>query len=38
LYISGGFCKNKCFIDSLKQYTDVVPLGRYILVDGLLSL
>lgn len=33
--ISGGFCENKCFIDSLSQYSKVVPLGRFILVDGL---
>ena len=33
--ISGGFCENKCFIDSLSQYCEVVPLGRFILVDGL---
>ncbi len=37
LYISGRFCENKCFIDCLKFYTDVVPLGRFILVNGLLS-
>ena len=34
--ISGGFCENKCFIDSLKQYCDVQVLGRFVLVDGLL--
>ena len=37
LYISGGFCENKCFLKSLSKYTEVVPLGRYILVDGLLN-
>ena len=33
--ISGGFCENKCFIDSLKNYCEVLPLGRFVLVDGL---
>ena len=33
--ISGGFCENKCFIDSLKKYCEVLPLGRFVLVDGL---
>lgn len=33
--ISGGFCNNQCFIDSLNQYCKVIPLGRYVLVDGL---
>jgi len=33
--ISGGFCDNSCFIESLKQYCEVIPLGRFVLVDGL---
>ena len=33
--ISGGFCENKCFIKCLEQYCRVVPLGRFVLVDGL---
>lgn len=33
--ISGGFCENKCFIESLSQYCLVKPLGRFVLVDGL---
>ena len=33
--ISGGFCENKCFIESLEQYCKVVSLGRFALVDGL---
>ena len=33
--ISGGFCENKCFIDSLAQYCEVQSLGRFVLVDGL---
>lgn len=35
LCISGGFCENKCFMDSIKKYCEVIPLGRYILADGL---
>lgn len=35
IYLSGGFCVNKCFIDSLKQYCEVVPLGRFVLCEGL---
>ena len=35
LCVSGGFCDNKCFIDSLKNYCEVIPLGRFVLVDGL---
>ena len=37
LYLSGGFCQNKCFLDSLSKYVEVVNLGRFILVDGLMS-
>ncbi len=33
--VSGGFCENKCFLDSLSNYCEVVPLGRFVLVDGL---
>ena len=33
--LSGGFCNNDCFIESLKQYCEVIPLGSFILVDGL---
>ena len=36
--ISGGFCENQCFIDSLKQYCEVLPIGRFVLVDGLVGL
>lgn len=36
--VSGGFCENKCFLDSLSQYCTTVPLGRFILVDGLLEI
>ena len=37
LYLSGGFCDNKCFINSLSKYVKVNKLGRFILVDGLIS-
>lgn len=37
LYVSGGFCKNECFIKSLEKYCKVVPLGRFVLVLGLKS-
>jgi activator of 2-hydroxyglutaryl-CoA dehydratase len=35
IYLSGGFCLNKCFLDSLNFYCDVVPLGRLVLLEGL---
>ena len=35
IYLSGGFCGNKCFLDSLKEYTEVIPLGRFVLCEGL---
>ncbi len=35
IYLSGGFCENKCFVDSLKKYCDVEPLGRFLLCEGL---
>jgi len=37
IFLSGGFCHNKCFIDSLKFYCDVESLGRLILIEGLYS-
>ena len=37
LYLSGGFCDNRCFIESLSKYVKVNKLGRFILVDGLIS-
>ncbi len=36
IYLSGGFCENKCFIKSLEKYCEVVQLGRFVLVQGLL--
>lgn len=37
IYLSGGFCDNKCFVDSLSKYVKVNKLGRFVLVDGLAS-
>lgn len=36
LYLSGGFCENKCFVDSLNQYCETIPLGRFLLCEGLI--
>ena len=36
IYLSGGFCENKCFVDSLSQYCKVIPAGRFLLCEGLL--
>lgn len=36
IYLSGGFCENKCFVDSLKRYTEVILLGRFVLCEGLI--
>ena len=35
LYVSGGLCANRCFLDSLARYCEVVPLGRSVLLEGL---
>ena len=37
IYLSGGFCENKCFVDSLAKYTKVMPLGRFVLCEGLIQ-
>ncbi len=37
IFLSGGFCDNKCFIESLSKYVKVNKLGRFVLVDGLIS-
>lgn len=37
LYLSGGFCDNKCFVDSLKNYCEVELLGRFVLCEGLID-
>ena len=36
MYLSGGFCENKCFVDSLNNYCETIPLGRFVLCEGLL--
>lgn len=37
IYLSGGFCQNKCLVDSLKHYCDVEILGRFVLCEGLIE-
>ena len=37
IYLSGGFCENKCFVDSLKYYCEVELLGRFMLCEGLIN-
>lgn len=37
IYLSGGFCENKCLVDSLKKYCQVELLGRFVLCEGLMS-
>ena len=37
LFLSGGFCNHKCFVDSLKNYCDVQVLGQFILCEGLID-
>lgn len=34
IYLSGGFCENNCFVNSLKKYCEVILLGRFVLVEG----
>ena len=37
IYLSGGFCENTCFCESLKKYSEVVSLGRFVLCEGLVE-
>ena len=37
IYLSGGFCENNCFVQSLEKYCEVHKLGRFVLVQGLLN-
>ena len=37
IYLSGGFCENKCLVDSLKNYCEVEILGRFVLCEGLIK-
>jgi activator of 2-hydroxyglutaryl-CoA dehydratase len=36
IYLSGGFCENKCLVDSLRNYCKVITLGRFVLCEGLI--
>ena len=36
IYLSGGFCENKCLVNSLKKYCEVEVLGRFVLCEGLI--
>ena len=36
IYLSGGFCENKCLVNSLKNYCEVEILGRFVLCEGLM--
>ena len=36
IYLSGGFCENKCLVESLKKYCEVEVLGRFVLCEGLI--
>jgi activator of 2-hydroxyglutaryl-CoA dehydratase len=35
IYLSGGFCENRCFVRSAERYARVSPLGRTVLLEGL---
>ncbi|MFH0702400.1 MAG: ATPase [bacterium] len=35
IFLSGGFCMNPCFVESLKLYCKVISLGRFVLLEGL---
>jgi len=37
IYLSGGFCANECFVNSLKSYCEVETLGRFVLCEGLID-
>lgn len=37
IYLSGGFCENNCFVESLKNYCELVSLGRFVLCEGLID-
>ena len=36
-YLSGGFCENPCFLRTAERYCRVTPLGRAVLLDGLVA-
>ncbi len=35
LYLSGGFCENRCFLETMEKYCEVTPLGRTVPLEGL---
>ena len=35
LYVSGGFSESDAFLKSLENYCEPLPLGRYVLIEGL---
>ena len=35
LYLSGGFCENKCFMETMEKYCSVTALGRTVPLEGL---
>jgi activator of 2-hydroxyglutaryl-CoA dehydratase len=35
LYLSGGFCENQCFVDTMRRYCAVRPLGRTVPLEGI---
>ena len=37
IYLSGGFCENKCLVDSVANYCEVELLGRFVLCQGLIN-
>jgi len=37
IYLSGGFCENTCFVNSLQNYCKVECLGRFVLCEGLIN-
>jgi activator of 2-hydroxyglutaryl-CoA dehydratase len=39
LYLSGGLCDNKLFVEYMKKYIKKInPIGRYVLIEGLKNL
>lgn len=38
IYLSGGFCINKCFVKTLEKYCEVETLGRFVPLVGLLKM
>lgn len=37
IYLSGGFCENACFVESLKNYCELELLGRFVICEGLMD-